>query len=519
MKNSFRNTKILVIGGLIVGLLTIVLVIFTVIRNGNHDDTAADLSASPSPPGMAEENAADTVLPADSLTSTVLVIFVDQSEHTITFYDPNTDTAFLLTYTDSTSIKNKYGKIMTAAQLLTGDIADLYYSADATQLYQLQLSDDYWEYDGVVSPDINTDKNILNINDINYRCSNEVIIVSNDSIYSLADLYTIDKVNIRGVGERVYVMDVINGHGALSFINEDEYVGGSLYLNEDFAGQITQDMTVYLPEGTYDVTITNGDLSGSKTVTIDRYGTTVFDASEYSAPIYDTGIVDFSIFPEGADLYIDDTYEFFQTNLSLTYGEHIVEVSLGGYVTWTGTIEVSKDHSSIQISLAEGTAVTDDGQVIDTTGDTVETTPTAVPSEATDTGEDSTSDDTVTEPEDSSSDSSDDETQNSSDDSDSSDSDGNSDDSGTDTTADTDSSTTAKGVVIKWYASASVLIDDIYVGTTDSNGELTVDIAYGPHTIYLMINTVYGTYNIEVTSETTILSFPTSITADGLYSD
>ncbi len=525
MKNSLRNTKIIVFSSIVIGILIITMVIFASLDKETSDELTPELTETPVPTEVLTAN-----YPENAQTATVLVIYVDTVNQTFTFYDPNKDEAFLLNYNNTTNLMNKFGQIITAAQVSTGDITDLVYDSQTSELYELQFSDDYWEYDSVIAPDINTNKNILNINNINYRCSNDVIVNSNGDLYTLAELYTIDKVNIRGVGERVFIIDIINGHGSVAFINEDEFIGGSLYLNEDFAGQVTENMTVYLPEGTYDITIANGELSGTRTLTIDRFGTAVFDASEFGTPVYETGTVDFTISPEGADLYVDDSYEFYQTGLDLTYGEHVVEVSLGGYVTWTGTIEVSKDYSSIQISLAEGTVTTDGdatASLDDTSTDTSSNTSTNSGEDATENtdgssdtsgNEDSTSDDTVTEPEDSTQD-----------DTDSEESNNDSTDEGQDSTDDTDdandttdtsvNSGTTTTATIKWFASASVMIDDIYVGTTDSDGELSVEVTYGSHQIYLLIGTVSVPYQIDIESANPVLSFPTNISAEGLYSN
>ena len=91
MKNSLRNTKIIVFSSIVIGILIITMVIFASLDKETSDELTPELTETPVPTEVLTAN-----YPENAQTATVLVIYVDTVNQTFTFYDPNKDEAFLL---------------------------------------------------------------------------------------------------------------------------------------------------------------------------------------------------------------------------------------------------------------------------------------------------------------------------------------------------------------------------------------------------------------------------------------
>ena len=115
---------------------------------------------------------------------------------------------------------------------------------------------------------------------------------------------------------------------------------------------VTDKMLIPLPEGTYDVSMKNGDIEGGRQINIQRGKEYVLDMSVFKSKEVGSGAVVFKIDPVGADLYINQQLTDYSKPVSLKYGKHSVRVVLDGYSTYSGIIDVQTANPTVNISLA-----------------------------------------------------------------------------------------------------------------------------------------------------------------------
>lgn len=485
MKNNLKTTKVTFAVVLLIGLIVIGLAVFAGIESKRS--------------GTAKTTPTPTVTPVPGVktngdtTAFGVIMSVDIEKKQIRVYLPETDTYKDLSYTGSTDIKTAYGNIISASVLVQASIAEVSYDEADSRLYHLYLTNDFWLFEAATNWELTLEQSMIRIGENNYRISKNVATVSSDGSFNLDTLESMDVVNFYGKGDRVYVVELVTGHGTLYLMNEANFVGGSLFVDNVYAAQIVEEMALNIREGTYEISFSKGDLNGKAEVTINRYGTAVINLEPYVEVVTDYGYVDFRITPRNAALYIDGFYYDHTEPVKLAYGVHEVEVALTGYVTWNGSITVGTEKMKQPIelvvmfatptpTLAPDVTPTEAADATPTPTEGADTTPTVTPTEgATPTKAATPTPTEAATP--------------------------------TPTEAPEEGEAT---VTIAWFASSVVSVDSQYVGTTDSDGLLEVKISYGSHVIGLTRTVLDGSttpkyYQITINSETpTYLSFPTT---------
>lgn len=286
---------------------------------------------------------------------------IDLMEKTMTLLNVDSGEEMTYRYSGGTSILDKYDKVIAASQLSAGLMVDVYYIEDESKLVKVQISKDTWEYIGVTGLIINEGKGILSFNGQRYPLIEETVVLDKSEFITLSDILPMDYVTIRGTKDNVCVVNRTKGHGYLSLANAEDYIGGMIYVGSEIIEQITEDMNLAVREGTYSVTVTNGALAGTKELVIEKDRETVFDVFEFGQPVLNTGLVHFDITPAEATLYIDGEETKHLFPVELNYGEHEIEVSLGGYVTYHGKIVVDSTDQTFRIALPENTTSNNGG--------------------------------------------------------------------------------------------------------------------------------------------------------------
>jgi len=160
---------------------------------------------------------------------------------------------------------------------------------------------------------------------------------------------------------------VTKGHGTIRFEEYEDFIGGTVYIGNREILPIVSDMTVTTREGSYEIIMEKGSFKGTKTLTVLPFEDVILNMGEFKLPPVQKGKVTFHITPEGADLYINDKQTDYSKAVELEYGEYTMKVSLGGYMNYTGKLEVSGTSKTVSIDLAgsQSQSTTEDGNTED----------------------------------------------------------------------------------------------------------------------------------------------------------
>lgn len=439
-----------------------------------------------------------------------VITTIDTKEKMISLLDISNGIEHKYRYSGGTYFLDKYEKVIAASQLTEGLIVDAYYIEDENKLAKLQISKDAWESIGVTGVIINEEKGILSYNGQRYPLLKNAVVLDKSQPISLADILTMDYVTLRGTKDYVCVVNLTKGHGFLELAGEKNYIGGILYVGTEIIKQIEENMRVPVREGNYSITVANGELSGTKDFMIEKNKTTLFDVSVYGEHAIQKGLVRFKITPKNAILYIDGAPKDYSLPIELSYGEHKLEVSLGGYVTYNGTIIVNSTDRTFNINLPD-TTNGNSGSENDSDNDS--NIDTNVDNNGSGSGLDNnSSEETTEEIEDNNSDIESEDNEDIDDDVE----DDNSDEEDTEEENEEEEEITVGGVdesktlTISCTEGTLVYIDGSYIGKI-KNGKLVTKKYTGNHTIKLVLDG-YGnkTYNINLDDdgESAVLKFP-----------
>jgi hypothetical protein len=146
---------------------------------------------------------------------------------------------------------------------------------------------------------------------------------------------------------------VTTGHGYLQLANTDLFQDSLICIGNRIFTIITGDMTIEVPEGSYDITVANNGYGGTANYTVTRNETTVVDLDQLKGSGPKTCQVTFETEVEGANVYIDGTKVAIGEALTVTYGSHKLTVMATGYDTWQKTLVVNSPSATIVLDLTD----------------------------------------------------------------------------------------------------------------------------------------------------------------------
>jgi hypothetical protein len=193
----------------------------------------------------------------------------------------------------------------------------------------------------------------MNIASKKYKLSDSTLVVDGESFAKLSDVAEQDELTVRGYGDTIWSIVILKGHGTVRLKDYENFLGGSVTIGYEAMQQITDDLSITVREGNFNLTVENDEFTGTKNVTINRNKETVVSLKDLGPIMPKRGRVTFIIKPFGADLFIDGEITNYKDPIELEYGDHTIEVSLGGYVTYTGNLSLNEAGKIIRIDLPE----------------------------------------------------------------------------------------------------------------------------------------------------------------------
>ncbi|NLJ96639.1 MAG: PEGA domain-containing protein [Clostridiales bacterium] len=283
---------------------------------------------------------------------TAIILDINNADKTIRLYDIDKNEEINLTYTSGSNIVDKYGQAISMSQVQMGQIIDGTYEGHNNKLIYLQPSKKAWEYVGVKNMTIDFDRHIIKIAKTKYTY-NDPVILSEDKLINMEDIASQDVLTVRGVDETIWSIIVTKGHGYVRLEDYEAFLGGSVTVGYESVQDITKDMIITVREGNYNLTVENGEYSGTKNVTVVRNMETVVSVGDLGPEPIKYGETTFEIIPFGADLFIDGELTSYANPVKLPYGDHSIEATLGGYLTYKGNLYVDYASKNMQINLPE----------------------------------------------------------------------------------------------------------------------------------------------------------------------
>ena len=321
---------------------------------GNTAQTTVAEKSEPEPPVFSSS------IPGsyDSMDEVAVVMAVNQEEKTITLRNTDLQRNYTLDYSQATRIADRYGSSLSIAQVKAGDLVQVTFLKNKKRLNTLSLcSGEAWTYEKVTEYAVNRNTRVLTLGTDSYKIGDDTLIFSQGKPIDWMDLNDVDVLTVNGIEQHVYSIVVEKGHGYLRLENDTYFVGGWIEVGESLISPITQDMLLTVPEGDYQVLLTNNGNRGIKNISIKRGEELDLDIGDIEIEETKIGRVVFSVTPGNASIYVDGGLVDVETPLELEYGIHQMIAGAEGYDTMTRYINVGEELANLDIRLEKTSTV------------------------------------------------------------------------------------------------------------------------------------------------------------------
>ena len=269
-----------------------------------------------------------TVATAGSYDSadTAVVISRDQENSAVVFMNMETGKQYTLYYDGTTYVKDKHDGPMTISQVEPGDVVDVTFLKGKKRLASIKQSPQAWVYDEIENYDFGGPNKTASIGSTTYSLPDDVVVLSEGRRSEVMDVVAQDVVSVSGIDHKIYSISVERGHGYLRLKNDQALIGGWIEVGNSVIREITEDMLLVVPEGSYQVLLSHNGVSATKDVIIERNKEVVLDVSDLEIPESRTGRILFSVTPDTAKVSIDGKVVDISKAVELPYGIHQIHL-------------------------------------------------------------------------------------------------------------------------------------------------------------------------------------------------
>ena len=310
---------------------------------------------------------------ADSLDAAVIVK-IDESTKKITFRTMQLGKDYTLTYDGTTILKNKYGEEQVMEQFSEGDLVMVTFLKNKKIAKSIQSNESAFEKTDITQFEINKIAKTMNFGDKQFELDDHVVVTSAGEKIELMDISAADTLTVSGISHVIHSITVQKGHGYLRLENDEYFIGGWIEVGQGIIKPVTEDMLLVVPEGSYQVLISNTGYGGTKDVVIEKNKETVVDVADLKGEDAKIGSIVFTVAPEDAVLYLDGNKTDYSEKIDLEYGIHQMIWKATGYQTISQYIKVGQELANIDIQMEATTEDSGDEEDTDDTEDSEDTT-------------------------------------------------------------------------------------------------------------------------------------------------
>lgn len=260
---------------------------------------------------------------------------------------------YMYSYSITTRFLDKYGNRTTVSYFEPGRVINVGEKDIHGRLLEAQISDAVWEYPDVTRYSVDEERGVFQIADTNYSYDEDIFINSDGNMLKLSDLTALDTLRVIGIDKKIYSISVTTGHGELKLTNTSLFDGSYIQIGKKIFSEITGEMSLELPEGTYTVAVANNGWGGSTEITIQRGQETVLDLDTIKGEGPKYGSILFAVDVEGATLRIDGEIVDYSQPVEVQYGVHTLTVTADSYDTYSKKLFVNSDEATIVIGLTD----------------------------------------------------------------------------------------------------------------------------------------------------------------------
>ena len=305
------------------------------------ESTQSGLKAAVEENGKSVKKSSDILIVSD----------INSANETIRVYNYSTGVQYQYYYGLTTGFFDKYGNHMSVSDIHQGDVVDISGADSDGKAKRIQKSDKVWTNDTVTNFSVDKDKSMFKIGGSSYRLGERTMIFSGSDVVDTDSLTAQDKLAVVGIDKDIVSISVTTGHGTLQLSNTSLFEGSFLQLGDRIFAEITKDMSLDVPEGSYTLAVANNGWGDSTGIEIKRGEITKVNLNDLKGEGPKKSRILFEVDVQSAKIYVDDSEIDYTSPVEITYGKHTLKVTADGYDTWTRTLYVNSKEATIQITI------------------------------------------------------------------------------------------------------------------------------------------------------------------------
>lgn len=259
-----------------------------------------------------------------------------------------------ISYDASAKMTDRYGQERDGSEIEIGEILQAKYDNASGRLLETGIPEDVWEYQEVDDYKVDSSEGSISFADRKYKYTDDTLVSAGGKTISLMEINPQDVLTVRGIGYNVYSVVRAKGHGYIRLANYKDFIGGMIEVGSDLILPVAKNMLLTVREGSYKVILCKDHSTAVKNVIVREGKEVTLDFSDYKPADRHIGIITFDIEPAGADLTINGTAVGYTKPIALAYGTYQIQVSMTGYTTYKGTLDVAESKgTTVKINLVE----------------------------------------------------------------------------------------------------------------------------------------------------------------------
>lgn len=280
-----------------------------------------------------------------------VVVKKDAEAGTVQFQNISTSRRYTLNYNGTTALYDRNNQAMSMEQLKEGSVVTVrFYKPDKSLAY-VRENPDCISYSNVQNYSMNLKDGTISIGNELFNISGHVVVVSDGRETDMMEVNQVDVISVWGYKNMIYGINVEKGHGYLRLQNEDYFVGGWIDVGDKVIKKVSEDMLLVVPEGTYNVTVSNKGSSATQEITFARNEEMAWDLGDVEITVVQKGSIIFTLTPATAKVAIDGHEVDVSKPVTLEYGLHQMRISAEGYDTVAQYIKVAEPSANISVEL------------------------------------------------------------------------------------------------------------------------------------------------------------------------
>ncbi|PKM69226.1 MAG: hypothetical protein CVU95_01190 [Firmicutes bacterium HGW-Firmicutes-2] len=342
-KNVDIVSRMTVIGIVAVVILIVGVTVLALILGGK--DKKNDKPSEVETPTDIEEMASS----GEYERAMAVVKYVDTNTGKLMVYDIEALKTITLVMDSSIDIKNEYGTDIALSQINVGDMIETKYDIKTLKPENVRITAVTWQRRDVSNMVVDQENRTIRIGNEVYTYTEELVTFKDGSPFAITDLSPADEAIVKGYKNQVWSIIVINGHGTITLINHESFIGGQIEVGKKISKLVEAEMTMPISAGVYDVVVSKDNMSPYVSQVMVEEGQNItLDLSTAQPKV---GTVEFVLSQENVKIYIDDVLLQSNEPSMLSFGNYRIRAEKENFETWEGNLILNQAYLRFRIDL------------------------------------------------------------------------------------------------------------------------------------------------------------------------